>query len=162
MKPRIGLAALAVGALTLGAALNSTAHAEERVRVGTLSCHEHSGWGFVFGSSHAVRCVFSSKDHTEHYDGSISKFGIDVGYQQSAVLIWGVLASEAGPAHGALAGHYVGATAGATVAAGASANLLVGGSNRAFTLQPLSIEGSTGLNVAAGVAELTLRRHDGS
>ena len=57
---------------------------------------------------------------------------------------------------GALAGHYVGGTAEATVGAGLGANALVGGSNRTITLQPLSVTGQTGLNVAAGVAELTL------
>ena len=33
---------------------------------------------------------------------------------------------------------------------------LLGGSNKQITLQPVSVEGSVGLNVAAGVAEITL------
>ena len=44
-----------------------------------------------------------------------------------------------------------------TVGAGAGANVLVGGSNRTVSLQPVSVQGQTGLNLAAGVAELTLR-----
>ena len=57
---------------------------------------------------------------------------------------------------GALAGAYAGATASATVGVGAGANVLVGGFNRSITLQPVSIEGNTGLNVAAGIGEITL------
>jgi hypothetical protein len=58
---------------------------------------------------------------------------------------------------GALAGSYVGATAAATVGAGVGANVLVGGSNKQISLQPVSVEGSVGLNVAGGVAEVELR-----
>jgi hypothetical protein len=132
-----------------------------RVKIGTLSCHEKSGWGFIFGSSHAVQCTFSSGTRVEHYDGSISKFGVDVGYQQSAVLIWGVVAPTDHNGGGALAGHYGGVTAGAAVGVGLGANALIGGSTTGISLQPLSIEGGTGLNIAAGVAELTLRSRNG-
>ena len=58
--------------------------------------------------------------------------------------------------HGALAGHYAGVGADASVGAGLGANVLVGGTGRAFSLQPLSIEGETGLNIAAGVTTVTL------
>ncbi|MGH6841056.1 MAG: DUF992 domain-containing protein, partial [Methylocella sp.] len=50
-----------------------------------------------------------------------------------------------------------GVDASATIGAGVGANALVGGSGRTFTLQPLSIQAQTGLALAAGVAELTLR-----
>jgi hypothetical protein len=56
----------------------------------------------------------------------------------------------------ALAGHYGGLTAGASVGVGVGANALIGGSGRTIALQPLSIEGTTGLNLAAGIGELTL------
>ena len=57
----------------------------------------------------------------------------------------------------ALAGNYGGASAEATVGAGVGANVLVGGSNRTIQLQPLSVQGQTGLNVAAGVTGIELR-----
>jgi Protein of unknown function (DUF992) len=60
----------------------------------------------------------------------------------------------AGP--GFLAGEYVGASGEVTVAAGLGANVLVGGSNRTVALQPISLGGQTGLNVAIGVAALHL------
>jgi len=159
MKKLLMYAALA-GGLAMAAQAQAQDHAAG-VKVGTLSCHERSGWGFVFGSSHDVRCTFSSGAHTERYDGAISKFGVDIGYQQSGVLIWEVVAPDDHPGMGALAGHYGGLTAGASVGVGLDANALIGGSNRSIALQPLSIEGQTGLNVAAGIGELTLHAHDG-
>lgn len=153
------LCAALAGGLSLAAAAQAEDHAVG-VKVGMLTCHEASGWGFVFGSSHDIRCVFSNGEHNEHYTGSISKFGVDIGYQQSGVLVWEVIAPDDHPERGALAGHYGGATAGAAVGVGLDANALVGGSSRSIALQPVSIQGMNGLNVAAGIGELTLHaRH---
>jgi hypothetical protein len=153
---KLWLAASVIAAL--GCA--STASAQQ-VRVGTLSCHEASGWGFIFGSSRQVRCVYSSQDHQERYTGDIDKFGVDIGYQQSAVIVWAVFAPTDRVGPGALAGHYGGVTANATVGVGVGANALVGGSNSTISLQPISIEGATGLNVAAGIGALTLHHERG-
>jgi hypothetical protein len=142
--------------------LAAQARADDRpggVRVGTLTCHEKAGWGFVFGSSHKVHCVFSGNaDHgyPERYEGAISKFGVDVGYKSSGVIVWAVLAPTDHLGRGDLGGHYGGATAGAAAGVGVGANVLVGGFHKSITLQPVSIEGETGLNVAAGIGELTL------
>ena len=92
----------------------------------------------------------------QSYVGTISKFGLDVGATSSGQMVWAVFAGGS-PTPGALAGNYVGATAEATVAVGLGANALVGGSNRTIALQPLSVTGQTGLNLAAGVASLDLR-----
>jgi hypothetical protein len=62
---------------------------------------------------------------------------------------------------GALSGTYTGATGSATVGVGVGANVLVGGSGNSTMLQPVSIEGTTGLNVAAGIAEMTLTYQPG-
>jgi hypothetical protein len=88
---------------------------------------------------------------------SINKFGVDIGYTQGGVLVWGVFAPSGGLAPGALSGNYVGASGSATVGVGAGANVLVGGSNRTISLQPVSFEGNTGLNVAAGIGSISLR-----
>ena len=58
---------------------------------------------------------------------------------------------------GDLAGTYGGASASATAVVGVGANVLVGGSNNTISLQPVSLQGQTGLGVAAGVAGLELR-----
>jgi hypothetical protein len=57
---------------------------------------------------------------------------------------------------GALAGTYAGAGAEATAGVGLGANVLVGGSGKAFSLQPISVEGQVGVNIAAGVTRVTL------
>jgi hypothetical protein len=158
MLKKVGLAIGAIGLMAGISAQGTPAQAQAGVRVGTLSCNVAAGWGFVFGSSKALRCVFSGgPGRNEHYAGSISKFGVDIGYTQGGVLVWAVLAPSANVARGALSGNYVGATGSATVGVGVGANVLVGGSNRTISLQPVSIEGNTGLNVAAGVGAVALR-----
>ena len=158
MYKLLGLAAGAIG-LAIGMAGNGApAFAQANVQVGTLTCNVAGGWGFVFGSSKAIRCTFArGGGQPERYTGSINKFGVDIGYTQGGVLVWGVFAPSGSLAPGALSGNYVGATGSATVGVGAGANVLVGGSNRTISLQPVSIEGNTGLNVAAGVASMSLR-----
>jgi hypothetical protein len=92
----------------------------------------------------------------EVYTGSITKFGLDLGATAGGEMVWSVYAPT-NRRFGALAGHYGGASAEATVGAGVGANVLVGGSSHTVTLQPVSVQGQTGLNVAAGVAGLDLR-----
>jgi Protein of unknown function (DUF992) len=143
---------------SVGLAAQAQPQSSPSVNIGTLHCHEAGGWGYILGSKHAVRCVFfTGGGHFERYAGSISKFGVDIGYQKSAVIIWEVIAPVSHPAPGMLAGHYGGVTAGAAVGYGIGANALIGGSMNSIALQPLSVAGSTGLNIAAGIGELTLR-----
>ena len=73
------------------------------------------------------------------------------------MLKWAVLATNFSAYQpGALAGNYGGVGAEATTAIGVGANVLVRGSLLDYMLQPLSVQGQTGLNVALGVAGLTL------
>ena len=156
--------ALAVGAVGLvaGALVYGPPAQAQGVKAGVLSCNVASGFGFIFGSSRAVNCTFSPPGGPpQRYVGSIDRFGVDIGYTAGGVLVWTVLAPTTSPAPGSLAGSYGGVTASATVAVGVGANVLVGGSNNTISLQPLSIEGNTGLNVAAGVAALTLTHQPG-
>jgi hypothetical protein len=144
---------LALSALPLA----TPARAEVGVRAGVLTCNVASGAGFVFGSDRAVSCTYSgSGGRVEHYAGNIAKFGVDIGYTKGGVLMWAVLAPTNNPPPHALTGSYGGVTAGAAVGVGGNANLLIGGSNHEISLQPLSVEGEKGLNVAAGIAEIRL------
>jgi len=157
---RMGLIGLALGIVALAGLLNSApTGAAEGIKAGFLTCNVDSGFGFVFGSSRDVNCTYSpAAGKADTYKGKISKFGVDIGYLNSAVIVWAVVAPTADIKPGSLAGQYAGATGSATVGVGAGANVLVGGSDNTFTLQPVSIEGSTGLNVAAGIAELKLEK----
>jgi len=156
MKFRLmAVATAAVAALAFSSAANA---APAGVKVGELTCNVASGWGFVFGSSKDLHCTFRpSGRNPEHYVGTISKFGVDVGYTEGGVLVWGVFAAASDVREGALQGNYVGATASATVGVGLGANVLVGGLDKSIALQPLSVEGNRGLNVAAGIGAISLK-----
>ena len=159
-KLAIGISALglAVGA----AAVGTPAKAQGGVQVGVLTCNVASGFGFVFGSSRAINCTLSpTGGPPQHYVGAINKFGVDIGYLQGGVIVWTVVAPSANIGPGSLAGTYAGATGSATVGVGVGANVLVGGSGNSIALQPVSIEGTTGLNVAAGIAQMTLTYQPG-
>ncbi|HTY67645.1 MAG TPA: DUF992 domain-containing protein [Alphaproteobacteria bacterium] len=151
-------APIAAAALLALAAATPAHAADSGVKAGVLSCHASSGWGFVFGSSRTLNCEYSAGPQTsERYTGSIMKFGVDIGYLSSAVIVWAVLAPTSTVAPGTLAGNYAGATGSAAVGFGAGANVLLGGSGNHVVLQPVSIEGQTGLNVAGGIAALELK-----
>lgn len=142
--------------LISGLALAIPVAAQADVRIGTLTCNESGGWGYIVGGSHRLRCTFSGDGRVERYSGSIGKYGVNIGYQSSGTLVWAVFAPSNDVRRGALRGHYGGVTGGAAVGVGAAGNALVGGFGRSIMLQPVSVEGTTGLNVAAGVGTLTL------
>lgn len=128
------------------------------VKVGSLTCNISSGFGFLFGSSKELRCTYSSNAGSgEHYTGTFSKYGLDIGYADKGVLVWGVVAPTSDVRAGALEGDYAGATANATIGVGLGANVLIGGLDKSIALQPLSVSGNTGLNIAAGVGVISLK-----
>lgn len=125
--------------------------------VGSLTCKVAGGMGFIFGSSKDLDCLFARTDGVgERYTGSIKRYGVDIGFTKESQIVWLVFAPGS-IATGALAGGYVGATAQATVGGGVGANVLLGGGSGQITLQPVSVEGSVGLNVAGGLAEVELK-----
>jgi Protein of unknown function (DUF992) len=87
----------------------------------------------------------------------LSKYGLDLGYMSGATMVWEVVAPTVNTPAGALAGVYGGVTGGAAVGIGASANVLIGGSTHAISLQPVSLAGEQGFDVAAGIASITLQ-----
>ncbi len=147
------VAGLSLSALPWG----TPAQGAVSVKTGMLTCHVGTGYGFVFGSSRNLNSTFAGNGRVEHYSGDISKFGVDIGYLQNGVIIWAVLAPTTNLAAGALSGSYGGVTAGASVAVGGGASALIGGSTREISLQPFSIEGDAGFNVAAGIETITLK-----
>ena len=149
-------AILAVCAISLLPA--TPASAEVSVTAGLLTCNVGSGWGWILGSSRNLSCVYSpTAGVPQRYVGQIKKFGVDIGYVSSAVMEWAVVAPTTDLSPGALTGDYLGATGSASVGFGVGANVLFGGFNRSVALQPVSIEGLEGANVAAGVVEVELK-----
>jgi Protein of unknown function (DUF992) len=156
MHKPLSAAAVAVAA-AIALPIPASAQAN-RTKVGTLTCDISGGIGLIITSKKDLTCMFTPAQPgpREVYVGSITKFGLDLGATAGGEMVWSVYAPTTRK-FGALAGDYGGATAEATVGAGLGANVLVGGSDRAVALQPVSIQGQAGLNVAAGVAELRLR-----
>jgi hypothetical protein len=151
-----------VARLTAAAALTalsaSSAPAQTNVKVGTLTCDVSAGFGMILTQKQTMTCSFvpAAGGPVDLYTGRIDQFGVALGAVQEGVMVWGVLAPTSGVSHGALAGSYGGVGAQATVGAGLGANVLVGGTGRSFSLQPLSVQGQTGLNIAGGVTTVTL------
>jgi hypothetical protein len=150
---------IAMGAALALAVLSFAPDAQARVKAGVLTCDISGGWGWIIGSVKEVSCVFSPDvpGPSERYVGYIRKFGLDIGATGRQIMVWGVFADVWGPNRGLLSGDYVGATGEATIAVGLGANVLIGGSNRNIALQPLSLTGQIGLNIAVGVSDLQLR-----
>jgi len=148
----------AVALLATFAALEPAA-AQQRARTGVLGCDVSGGVGFIIGSQRRMVCTFTPDGGgpQEVYHCTISRFGLDIGATAGGSMVWAVFSDFVGPRPGSLAGDYIGATGEATIAVGLGANVLVGGSNRQVALQPLSVGGQVGLNLAVGVAELQLR-----
>jgi hypothetical protein len=142
----------------LGAAVLATPAGaqQDRVQVGSLECSLSSSIGLVVTSQRNVACNFKPRGGPpEAYVGTMTRVGLDIGVTGGGAIVWGVFTSTNLYA-GMLTGTYVGATAEMSIAAGLGANVLVGGSNRAVALQPLSVQGQIGLNIAAGVGSLEL------
>lgn len=144
-------------AFMLAVASAGPAGAQERQQSGTLTCEVGGGVGFIVGSEKPVQCVYrpDGPGRPELYAGRITRAGVDIGVTAGSRIVWGVSTRTTVP-RGALAGIYSGPSAEATVGAGLGANFLVGGSNRSISLQPLSVQAQTGLNVSVGVTGLEL------
>ena len=160
MRTKLRIAAALTAVFGAASALISPASAASGIAVGMLTCNVSSGWGFIVGSSRSLNCTLTGTNGVvEHYAGNVTKFGADIGYTQAGVIVWTVFAPQGNLQPGALTGGYAGGTASATVGVGVGANALIGGSNNTIALQPVSIEGNAGLNVAAGLAAVSLTYH---
>ncbi len=140
------------------AAVPATAQEPGRVRVGTLSCKIAPSVGMVIRGQQQLSCIYASARGRarDAYQGTISTFGLDIGATSGGQLAWAVFAPTT-LRRGALAGSYGGASVGGAIGVGLGADVLVGGSDRTVSLQPVSVEAQTGLNVAAGISNLELR-----
>jgi len=155
MRRSLILAGIAIGILA-----GSFANAQpiQRVQIGILECRGGASVGFIVGSVTNLGCVLRVDGMPEdRYAATIRKVGLDLGITQESALAWGVWAPVARPGPGDLSGDYAGAQGSASVGVGVGGNVLVGGSDNSIALQPLSVQGQIGFNVAAGLESLELR-----
>ena len=151
---KVSLVVCALGLLMMslsGASAEST-------KVGMLTCKTSASLGLIIGSHQKIRCSFTpdAGGAPEYYVGHINRLGLDLGVTAGGVMAWAVIAPTKGISHRALVGKYVGASGDISLGAGVGANALVGGSHRSVALQPVSVEAQVGVNLALGVAGLTL------
>ena len=158
MRRSLILAGLTVATLVASIAGACAQQPMPRVQVGVLECRGGASVGFIVGSVTNLGCVLRIDGLPEdRYIATIRKVGLDLGITQESALAWGVFAPVARLGPGDLAGNYAGAQGSAAVGVGAGGNVLVGGSDNSIALQPLSVQGQVGLNVAAGLESLELR-----
>jgi len=148
---------LCIAIVALGAPIAS-ANALPPVRAGILQCQGGQNVGFVVGSLTSLECVFQSEGRRpEAYVATVRRYGLDIGFTEQTKFSWAVNAPTRRVGRGDLAGNYGGVGANASVGVGGGGNFLVGGQQNSYALQPLSVQGQTGLNVAAGVADIELQ-----
>jgi len=144
-------------ALAAMAAMTSPAAAQSRVEAGMLECGGTTA-SFIVGSVTELRCTFRpAGGGAEPYTATIRRVGVDIALPANVGVAWAVFAPTRRVGPGDLAGGYAGASASATAVVGVGANALVGGSSNTIALQPLSLQGQTGLGIAAGIAGMELR-----
>lgn len=138
------------------------ANASPPVRAGVLQCQGGQNVGFVVGSVMSLECVYRSEGRRpEPYIAKVQRIGLDLGVTGQTLLSWEVNAPNSRLGRGELAGSYGGVGANASIGIGGGGNFLVGGPANAYALQPLSVQGQTGLNVAAGIAGVELQPFNG-
>ena len=134
----------------------------EGLRTGTLACKKTGEKvSFLIHSRVPLTCTFSNSNGAEEYRGESGiAFGLDIQWEQDKELLFVIISLTSDYQIGsfALEGSYVGTKVSAAAGAGLGANVLIGGGDKSFSLQPVSVEGSTGIGAAAGVGYLTLKR----
>ena len=152
------LVSVAAAALLASITVTTAQQPAQRLQVGVLECRGAASVGFIVGSVTNLGCVFRSENMPEdRYVATIRKVGLDLGITQESALAWGVFAPVARLGPGDLSGNYAGAQGSASVGVGVGGNALIGGSANSIALQPLSVQGQVGLNIAAGLESLELR-----
>ena len=131
-----------------------------KLYVGTLTCNVSGGVGLLFGSTKQLGCLLVRSDGTaEYYDGRINRFGIDIGFTKAMHVAWHVYSLDEKAPMGVLAGNYGGTQASIAAGGTAGSNALYGGANNAIILTSVVVQGgSNGLNLADGIAEMSLVR----
>ncbi len=128
-----------------------------KTQVGMLKCDTSIGIGEILVRKQTMTCVFThTNGKTENYTGKIHQYGVEIGMVKEGHLAWAVFAVSPASGAGVLAGKYGGVDASVAAGIGLGADVLVGGTGKAFSLQPLAVEGEPGIGIAAGVEQVEL------
>ncbi|MBF0368297.1 MAG: DUF992 domain-containing protein [Magnetococcales bacterium] len=161
MKKFYAMIAVLVGLTAFSLPGTARAETESGVKIGILTCRQlPGGYNLLIHSVAYVGCEFTSSRGMERYTGESGVgLGLNLEWNPAETILFTVLGSTSDIRMGqhVLAGKYFGAKASASVGVGTGVQVLVGGGNKNISLQPLALEGSTGLGAAAGLSYLSLQ-----
>jgi hypothetical protein len=145
------------GLAVIAALLPTTAFAAGAV-IGTLQCHISGGVGMILMENQVLDCVYQGVrgGKPSHYIGRLTNVGADIGINGPGVMTWEVLAAVKQQTPGELAGDYVGVQGDVAAGPGVGGAVLVGGSQNAFSLQPVSFSLNSGLDLSVGFGKISL------
>ncbi|MGY3447995.1 DUF992 domain-containing protein [Bradyrhizobium sp. USDA 4353] len=133
------------------------AHASRPMRVGVLECEGRRTTGKLVMSNARLRCVFRSQGRApERYVAKVRRYGLDLGLTDETRMAWAVTAPVNDFGRSELGGRYGGVSANAAALVGFGGSFLLRDTDRATQLQPISLQGQTGMNLAAGITEVEL------
>jgi hypothetical protein len=146
------------GLAVIATLLPATGFAQGAV-IGTLQCRISGGVGMILIENQALDCVYQGVrgGPGSHYIGRLTNVGANIGINGPGVMTWEVVAAVKQPGPGDLAGDYVGAQGDVAVGAGLGGAVLIGGSQNAFSLQPVSFSLNTGLDLSIGFGKISLQ-----
>ena len=125
--------------------------------MGTLTCSLSASIGLVVGSQRNVSCLFrgTSGEPDEPYTGTMTRVGLDVGLTTGSV-IFGRCSRTRTATKGCSPAPIPGRRQKCPLPLVSAPTSSSAGSNRTLALQPLSVQGQIGLDIAAGVGSLDL------
>ena len=151
LAPLAGIALASFSIPAVGPAWSAT-------QLGLLKCDTSIGIGEILVRKQTMTCVFTHSDgKSENYTGTVHQYGVEIGMVKEGHLAWAVFAASPASGAGLLAGKYGGVDASVAAGIGLGADVLVGGTGKAFSLQPFAVEGEPGIGIAAGVEQIELK-----
>lgn len=135
------------------------------IKAGTLEVTAIKGTrhNLIIKSSVDVEAVFTdSGGNKEYYIGEMGdKLGVDFSHKTEEVLGYLVISASSAYKTGsyAMQGKYYGANMTAALGVGAGVQVLIGGFDKSFTLQPISLEGAKGAGATVGLSYLYLQKN---
>ena len=127
------------------------------IRTRVLTCRTSASVGLIVGSRQRLRCQLKTDNgKIQNYTGTIGRLGLDVGVTAGGADGMGGLGQYRQHSLRRARRRLCRGERRRILGAGVGANVLVGGTRKSISLQPLSVEGQVGVNLALGIAKMTL------
>lgn len=133
---------------------------EEKLYIewGILTCNVSGNSGYILANELTMDCVMLTHDgKISCYEGTLSRFGLDIGVTLAKTQVWSILAVAKTPRDTFLNGSYLGMDVGASFLVGGGAAMKFGGFDNSFVLVPISLYVQSGINVTTSFTYLDLK-----